>query len=931
MNPHTSNQNNSNGLRNDVKRRAIFNYSRSRADVICLQETHSSTEDELKWQLEWGNKIYYSHGENNARGVCVLIKRGLDAKSKVLHCSDNGRYLVLELQYNHITLLVTNIYGPNNDSPQFFGKIFNLTSEENENRIIIGDFNTVLDKLNDRKGELCNNEKSKETILDAMEKHMYTEIWRDRNPGVKQFSYYRKRPHMAASRLDYALVTRGLDRQIMSCFYIPSIFSDHKGFYISIGFKEIKSGSGFWMFNDTLLQNTDYVDGLNKLLEDLELRYRDVESLQKWELYKFECATYSQEFSRLIANEKKLIISQLYENLDILGERMDKELNEDNIDLYQKTKMDLEELEREQALSIMFRCKARWAMEAERNTKYFYSLEKLRHNARTCAVLIDDRGALVKGTDNILKLQREFYRKLYASDPSIVFQTSASGKQISEHQRQYMDHPIESVELETALKQMATGKTPGNDGLSVNFYKHFWTKLKSVYLNAIKAGLHRKNLHDSARRGVINLIPKQKRDSRKLKNLRPITLQNVDFKILEKALANRLKECIDDIIDPVQTGFIAGRSISINIRKAFEVVQNTEEDALAIFIDFQKAFDKIEFSAIYGAMQFFGIGPEYVDMVRTCYSDCTAVVQNNGLFSKPFQINRGLRQGAPNSSFLFLLCAQLLCISLQQNQQLKGIPINEIVQLMSQFADDMDCYTKGNEQCLEALFEELESFRCCTGLTVNYEKTSVYRMGSLRDSNAKYYVQKALYWTNDPVNVLGVQVCYDNDLALQVNYQPLIEKTRAILENWTRRKLSLLGRISIVNTLIASQFVYKMTVLPNIPVRLQRSLDEIIIKFIWNNSKPKIALSILTSAKRNGGAELVNFQKKQQSLKITWIKILQSNEQFKSMVLRHFKVNFGDDLWRCNLSKQHVECCIDSKHLFWSQVMEAWCDYNYQN
>ena len=920
---------NVNGIRNYLKRRAIFNYCRSRAQLICLQETHSCKNDEVGWELEWGNKIYFAHGETNARGVCVLIKRGLDIQMVETSSSPEGRYIIMEATYNYHTFMIANIYAPNNDCPSFFGKLFNTVINNADDKIIIGDYNTVLDKQVDRKGELCNNDKAKEVIVDAMEKYSFTEVWRDRNPGVNQFTYYRKKPKLSASRLDYALVTRGLDRQIMSCFYIPSILTDHKSFFISIGFKEIDKGSGFWMFNDSLLQDETYVKEMNELLEQISSKYTEVEPKQRWELIKFESANFSQEYSRNRAGEKKLIISQLYEQLDELGNKLDDNTNERNLDLYQRTKTDLEELEKEHTAAVIFRCKARWVLESERNTAYFYSLEKARHKARTCAVLINDRGVMIKGTQQILQLQKDFYQKLYTSDKTIQFQPKVKCPQITENQRNEMESKITIDELEQSLKQMANGKTPGQDGLSVAFYRKFWSKLKDSYHQAIEAGLNEQKLHDSAWRGIINLIPKAKRDSRRLKNLRPITLLTVDFKILEKALANRLKDKMDNIIANTQTGFLAGRSISVNIRKAFEIIQQTEEEAAAIFIDFQKAFDKIEYKALYGTLELFGIGPNYIQMIKTCYENFTTVVQNNGLFSKPFLVERGLRQGAPNSSFLFLLCAEILSLSLKNNK-IEGIPINEILQLLSQFADDMDTYIKAKESCFEALFAELEEFRRSTGLTVNYEKTSVYRLGSLRNTNAKYYTQKQLFWTNDPVNVLGVNVCYDNDEALKTNYIPLMEKTKAILENWKRRNLSILGRISIVNTLVASLFVYKMTVLPNIPENLIVQIEKDIINFIWSGRKPKISKLILCTNKSCGGAELVDLRTKEKSLKITWIKILDQNPQFEQLIYSYLKYPLGKNIWRCSLEKHDIGNSINSdKYKFWHQVIKAWCEYNY--
>ena len=82
----------------------------------------------------------------------------------------------------------------------------------------------------------------------------------------------------------------------------------------------------------------------------------------------------------------------------------------------------------------------------------------------------------------------------------------------------------------------------------------FWCLLKVPCYEAIAAGLRIGKLHNSAKRGVINLIPKQGKDSRKLKNIRPITLLCIDYKMVEKALANQIKLVIDEIINRDQRG-----------------------------------------------------------------------------------------------------------------------------------------------------------------------------------------------------------------------------------------------------------------------------------------------------------------------------------------------------------------------------------------
>jgi len=88
---------NGRGLSNFKKRRAIFSWCRKqKADLIFLQETHSSKEREAQWKIEWGAEILFSHGSTNARGVAVLIKKGFDIDVMLTQTDSSGRLLLLK-------------------------------------------------------------------------------------------------------------------------------------------------------------------------------------------------------------------------------------------------------------------------------------------------------------------------------------------------------------------------------------------------------------------------------------------------------------------------------------------------------------------------------------------------------------------------------------------------------------------------------------------------------------------------------------------------------------------------------------------------------------------------------------------------------------------------------------------------------------------
>ena len=145
------------------------------------------------------------------------------------------------------------------------------------------------------------------------------------------------------------------------------------------------------------------------------------------------------------------------------------------------------------------------------------------------------------------------------------------------------------------MRSMENNKSPGFDGLTTKFYKHFWPilseKLTRVYNHAFRTGI----LAVSQRRGVISLLFK-KGDCTQLKNWRPVTLLNTDYKILTKVLANRLQQVLPLIIHTDQNASIKGRTINDNTRLLHDVVAYANEKDVPLALisgDQRKAFDSL--------------------------------------------------------------------------------------------------------------------------------------------------------------------------------------------------------------------------------------------------------------------------------------------------------------------------------------------------
>ena len=134
------------------------------------------------------------------------------------------------------------------------------------------------------------------------------------------------------------------------------------------------------------------------------------------------------------------------------------------------------------------------------------------------------------------------------------------------------DIELTEKDLYDSMKSMENDKSPGNDGLTKEFYVTFWDDIKATFISSLKQAKERKELSISQRQAIIKLIEKKDRDKRYIKNWRPISLLNVDIKILSKALAKRLKEVLPCLISTQQTAYVQNRNIGESRRLRSDII-----------------------------------------------------------------------------------------------------------------------------------------------------------------------------------------------------------------------------------------------------------------------------------------------------------------------------------------------------------------------
>ena len=177
-------------------------------------------------------------------------------------------------------------------------------------------------------------------------------------------------------------------------------------------------------------------------------------------------------------------------------------------------------------------------------------------------------------------------------------------KKLDDDHKAVCEGLMTTEECYSALKGFQKNKSPGTDGLTAEFYRFFWDKLGKTMVDSFNFGFGKGELSISQKQGIMRLIPKKDKTLSYLKNWRPITLLNVDYKIATKALALRLGKVLPKIIDKAQTGYLKGRFIGQNIRLISDILDYTADKNIGgidLFIDFEKAFDSLEWDFLYKA------------------------------------------------------------------------------------------------------------------------------------------------------------------------------------------------------------------------------------------------------------------------------------------------------------------------------------------
>ena len=190
---------------------------------------------------------------------------------------------------------------------------------------------------------------------------------------------------------------------------------------------------------------------------------------------------------------------------------------------------------------------------------------------------------------------------------------------------------------------------------------------------------------------------------------------NTHYKILTKVLANRLKVALPELIKADKIGYVSSRGCFENIRLISDMIEFCKmknHPCIILVVDFEKAFDSINWTFLKHVLQKYGLGKNFQKWIATLYSEIESCVSNNGHMSSFFKLSKGVRQGCPISALLFLLVVEVLAIILQHSEELTGIIVGQTEICLCMFADEMIMFLYNLEsvKVVMEIFEEFDRY-----------------------------------------------------------------------------------------------------------------------------------------------------------------------------------------------------------------------------
>ena len=473
-----------------------------------------------------------------------------------------------------------------------------------------------------------------------------------------------------------------------------------------------------------------------------------------------------------------------------------------------------------------------------------------------------------------------YFKELYSKQECTRFDIRTLGlNQLTQSQRDELEQPVSRQEIDIAISSCDPSKAPGYDGFNLKCIKKMWPIIGEDFYSYIQGFFEKGTLHRSFNTTWVTLIPKKK-GKMEISDFRPISLVGSLYKIIAKILSKRLKGVLPGLIGDAETAFVAGRQILDGALIANEVVhwlKKKKKSGVLLKLDFQKAYDSIDWDSLDVVLEGMGFGDLWRYWIKKCITSASMSVLINGVPSKPFQMERGLRQGDPLSPFLFVLMGEVLNRMMQRAASLnlfKGVSVGKDGLHLThlQFADDTLVFCEAEQEYLLKIKNVLLSFQAFSGLMVNFHKSGLIVIGKEADWGQQAANLLECKLVQLPMTYLGIPL--GANMRKRASWQCIIDKIHKRLQTWKCSCLSRAGRVVLIKSVLNSLPIYYLSLF-RMPKKVAEEIVSLQRKFLWGGNKEGRPMSLVRwdlvqQSKEKGGLGVGVIEDKNVALLLKW-------------------------------------------------------------
>uniref|UniRef100_A0A8C5PM05 Reverse transcriptase domain-containing protein n=1 Tax=Leptobrachium leishanense TaxID=445787 RepID=A0A8C5PM05_9ANUR len=863
------------GLNLPEKRsRLLRDLRAARVSVAFLQETHfragsSPTLGDVNYPMGFFSN--FSHSK--ARGVAILISKEVPFVVDTTLTDEGGRYLFVRGSIFDTVYTFVSIYLPNKKQHSCLLRILRtLESFQQGTTIIAGDFNVALEpQVDSSVGRSAIPAHVLRSIRRTLHDHRLVDVWRASHPTDRDYSYF-SQVHATYTRIDYFFMHYHNLHLTSSADMAPTTWSDHAPINLAVQSPLFVPRERHWRLNVSLLEDPLIRDELHDTLERFftENSVTDTPIPTLWEAHK---AVIRGFFICKSTTRKKLQVEERRTLVDSIRSLELEHIATNDTTVYQRL------IRARQALDKLINASLRFQALRSRS---FFALNENKPGRFLARILRDRRcksyipkirtteGTMVTAPKDISGEFLKFFSDLYnleITEPSTTVLASIDSyltrtvlQPLSSLDRETLNATITGEEILEAVKTTKSGKSPGPDGLPIEYYKTNAKDLLPTMAKLFDALQEGTLPHPHSLMATISLIPKPGKDHVNCSNYRPISLLNCDMKLLARVLANRLKRFLPQLIDPDQVGFIPGREArdaTIRVINAITYTKHKERSLLLLSTDAEKAFDRVLWPFLFQTLKHYGIGENFLNWIRALYSTPSARVKVNGAFTAAFQIRNGTRQGCPLSPLLFALSLEPLLSSIRQNASITGVQGHSTMHKVSAYADDLMFLLPDPVKSMPAVIGELQEYGSLSGYKINVAKSEVLTIAPQKNWKRMLQGQYAFRWCPSSLTYLGIRLSSDYSKLFNLNFTPLFDTFKQDVAKWSPKFLSWMGRISVIKMNFLPRLLYLFHTIPIfIPLSFHKKIRTLFSSFIWPQTRPRLRYETLCKSKRNGGLAL---------------------------------------------------------------------------